>query len=309
MTDISELFQDQPIPTEAELEGGQEQVEQEAPSEQFSLEQPQAEAPAPQEPKHVPLGALQEERARRQEYQQELERERQRAAQMEQRFQQMVERMQAAQQPPAPREEPIPAFDEDPAAHVAGLQRRYEAELAELRTFKEQQVQVSTLQQQQYQLMRAVQQAETDFTSTAPDYNAASEHYVQNKLAEYRSYGLDDGAARHQLAQDMQRIAVTAFQQGRNPAEFIYNAAKAWGYSGAPQQQKQAPAAPQAVSRAPNGQYTRQQPPASLATMPGSAAPADEGTMTLDKIASLSDAEFDRYWAQMAKGQTVMPKV
>ena len=48
------------------------------------------------------------------------ETKRQRAAQMETRFQQMVERMQAAQQP-VRQEEPIPAFEEDPAAHVAAV--------------------------------------------------------------------------------------------------------------------------------------------------------------------------------------------
>ena len=311
MTDIASLFADQPVLDESTLPDAAPEPEQAPePETPFSLEQ---ESPEPQleqqHTKHVPLSALQEERQRRQEYQQELDRERQRAAQMEQRFQQMVERMQAAQ-PPVPREEPIPAFEEDPAAHVAAVTRKYEQEMAELRQFKEQQVQLSHQQAQQYQLMQAVQSHEAAFMQATPDYADTTNAYTQRRLAEYTALGLDDVSAKQQIARDFQGMAMFALQRGQNPAEALYKAARAAGIAPAAQNPSQAPAPAQQAPRAPNGQFPKAPVATSLSNVSGAPQQPDEGgALTLEKIASMSDKEFDAVWRQMERGQIVMPKV
>lgn len=313
MTDIASLFAEQPIVDESTLPDAAPEPEQTPePEAPFSLEQspePEARQPEPQQPKHVPLSALQEERQRRQEYQQELDRERQRAAQMEQRFQQMVERMQAAQQP-VQQEEQIPAFEEDPAGHVAAVTRKYEQEMADLRHFKEQQTQVAQQQAQQYQLMQAVQSHEAAFMQTTPDYADTTNAYTQRRLAEYVALGLDDISAKQQIARDFQGMAMFALQRGQNPAEALYRAARAAGIAPAAQQPSQAPAPSQTAPRAPNGQFQKAPVATSLSNVSGAPQQPDEGgALTLEKIAGLSDAEFDRLWKSMERGQTVMPKV
>jgi hypothetical protein len=48
----------------------------------------------------------------------------------------------------------------------------------------------------------------------------------------------------------------------------------------------------------------------SLSNVSGAPQQPDEGgTMTLEKIAAMSDKDFDALWSKMARGQTVMPKV
>lgn len=312
MTDIAALFAEQPIIDESTLPDAQQEGTNEAPGEEqpFSLDLGTQEAPEQhQERQKVPLAALQEERARRQEYKEQLEQERQHRQQMETRFQQMLERLQAqqaAQQQPV-QEEQIPDFHDDPAGHVAALQQRYEREMNEYRQFREQVERQNQLQAHQYNLTQRVVQAENAFRASAPDYDAAAQHYIAVKQAEYRAYGLDDMAVANQLRNDMAAVANLAFQQGRNPAEYIYNAAKAAGFTGQPAQQK--PAAP-IPPRAPNGQFQKAPVPTSLATTPAvPAAPDEDGKLTLEKIAAMSEAEFDKLWKQMERGSVVMPKV
>lgn len=308
MTDIAALFQDQPLIEDQQQDAAPEPEQHQEAEAPFSLEnhQPEPEAqPEPQQPKHVPLSALQEERSRRQEYQQELERERQRAAQMEQRFQQMVERMQAAQQP-VQQEEPIPAFEEDPAAHIAAVTRKYEAEMAELRQFKDQQIQVSQQQAQQYEVVQRAIVSENAMRASTPDYAQVTDAYTARRMAEYQALGLPPQEAQAIMQRDVFNLSAFALQRGMDPAKAFYDMARAAMPQGTPT----APAPAQQAPRAPNGQFQKAPVATSLSNVSGAPNQPDEGgTLTLEKIAGLSDADFDRLWKQMERGQTVMPKV
>lgn len=269
-------------------------------------EAPASEAPTqPQqapEPKHVPLAALQEERKHRQELQQQYAQQQALNAQMQERFQQMIERMQAAQQP-AQQEIPIPPFEEDPAAHIAALTHKYEAELQEHRQFRQQVEQQNTVQAQQHQLFQAVKAHEDQYRQQHADYNEASDFYIQRKLAEYQAFGFDEMSAKQQLSRDIQNISIAALQRGGNPAEALHKASMALGF----QAGQQAPQ--QTVPRQPNGQFAPK-PPTTLATASGAPkAPDEGGELSLERVAQMSDAEFDRFWKQLERGSVTMPKV
>jgi len=251
----------------------------------------------------VPLGALQEERTKRQNYERELEESRNMQARMQERFNEMMMRLQGVQkEAPPPEEDVIPDFLEDPQGHVEGLKRQFSKQLAELQG-QVQQTQGQTQQQAQHQqLAQTATAAENAFRSTAPDYDVAAEHFKAVKLAEYQAFGLDEVAAAQQLARDCTGIVQGATQKGKNPAEVLYNLAKALGYRPqAAQQQQQQKQAPQQRPKAPT----------SLANVSGAAKAPDEdngGEMSLEKVANMSDKEFDKFFAEQQRGTIQRPK-
>lgn len=248
----------------------------------------------------VPLGALQEERTKRQDRERELEETRASNQRMQERFNEMMMRLQGVQtEKPAEPEDVIPDFNEDPQGHVQGLQRQFAKQLAELQA-QVQQTQGQTSQHtQQQQLAVHASASEAEYRKAQPDYDFAAEHFRLTKLAEYEAFGLDPAAAAAQLARDVSGIVLHATQNKRSPAEAVYKLAKALGYK--PQQ---APAPQQQQRQAPKA-------PTSLANVHGAPKAPDEdngGTLTLDKVANMSDKEFDKFWAEQAKGQIQRPR-
>lgn len=250
----------------------------------------------------VPLGALQEERTKRQERERELEETRASNQRMQERFNEMMMRLQGVQlEKPAEQEEVIPDFNDDPAGHVEGLKRQFGKQLAELQQSM-QQTQGHTQQQQQVQyLAQQATIAEDEFRKTAPDYDLAADYFRTVKMAEYEAIGLDPLTAQQQLARDCTGLVQLATQQKVNPAEKMYKLAKALGYK------------PNAAPK-PNGAPTAAAPkarmPTSLATANGAPRAPDEdgGGMSLEKVANMSDAEFDKFFKEMGKGTIQRPK-
>lgn len=256
----------------------------------------------------VPLGALQEERTKRQNYERELEESRAQQQRMQDRFNEMMMRLQGVQteKPAEPQEEAIPDFHDDPAGHVAALTRNFEKRMSEMQAFVQQSQGQSAQQTQVQQLAQQATAAEVEFRKTAPDYDQASDYFRERKLAEYEALGLDPAAAVAQLARDCTGLVQMAAQQKRNPAEAMYKLAKALGYTPQtapkPQQQGQPPAQQQRPAA---------KAPTSLANVHGAPKAPDEdngGEMSLAKVANMSDKEFDKFFNDMGKGSVQRPK-
>jgi hypothetical protein len=243
----------------------------------------------------VPLGALQEERNKRQELQQQLT---ERAAQQDKLAERLARLLEQQQQlaNPAPEPEVIPDFDEDPRGHVDGLRRQFEQQLEQLRQFAGGQNQANQQAQQFQQVQHRVAADEQVYRATNPDYNDAAQYFNDRKLAEYTALGMDNTTARQQLARDVYGVAQIAYQQGKNPAEVLHNLAKAFGFTGKPPTPGNgggngggAPAAPKA-------------PNTSLSSLEGSArAPDEKGKLTAAQIADMPDKDFDELFARMGR--------
>lgn len=249
----------------------------------------------------VPLGALQKERQQRQEAQARLQEEAIRVARIEERFQMLMQAQQGQQQQ-ASQEEAIPDFNDDPAGHVAGITKQFQQRMAEMQEFVKQSQGANSAQQQHVQLAQEASAAEAEFVKRQPDYNEAAGYFQQRKLAEYTALGLDAVSAQQQLARDCAGLVQFAKQNGKNPAETLYNLAKAVGYTAqkaSPQQQAQ------------GQQQAPKKAPTSLANLNGAAKAPDEdqgGAMTVDRIARMSDADFDKFFKEMGKGSVQRPK-
>lgn len=307
MGDIGELLGGQGLVDETGLpdadgapleEGGGEQLDA---SLTEQPQEPQGDPDPYAGKKHVPLGALQEERTRRQETQAQLAQQQQLNQRMQERFNQMMERWQQAQAPvqqqPQQEQQPIPQFIDDPEGHIRAVSERFQQQLDELRQFYQGSVTQQHAAAQGQALAQHTAAAEAEFSKATPDYPKATEYFAQRKLAEYTALGLDPVTAQNALMRDYQGIAITAAQRGQNAAQLIYNLSKAMGYSSQP-------AAPQ------TRQTAGKPAPTSLASLGGDPrAPQDSGTVTLESLADMTDAEFEKFFAQMERGSRQRPKI
>lgn len=246
--------------------------------------------------KPVPLGALQEERQKRQQAQdrnRELETQNNTLLErMNQILMLQQQQQQAAQQPQQqPQEEQIPEFIDDPVGHLEAVKAQFRRELAAM----QQQMQgVNQHQQQQIQynqMSARAQMQENEFRAVTPDYDAAVLHFRAVKIAEYAALGLNEEQQNAQLGRDSVGLAQYAIANNRNPAEVLYNLAKALRY---------APADPAAAPQQPAAT-----PPTSLSNLSGSGrAPDEKGKLTAQDIARMPQAEFDKLFDSM-RGESV----
>lgn len=303
--DTSELFQGQEqvdvnASSEAESDAGTLDVDPPAPAAATAAEPPAGNDEPPEGRKQVPLGALQQERLKRQELQTQLETERQERVKLQSRTDQIlqlqIQQMQQATQPTQQEQAiEVPAFEDDPAGHVTGLRLQFERELAQLRQFAQGQQGQQQQANQHQELAQWTTNQEVAFASTVPDYQDAYTHFASFKQAEYAALGLDPATAQQQLMRDYTGLAAMARQQGRNPGEVMYTLAKAFGFKG-----KQP------------GANTSTQPPkvpnTSLSTMAGAPEIEETGALTAAKLSNMSDDEFSKMFKEMGRKANHNPR-
>lgn len=293
MADISELLRDQPLIDENDggendqvdevLDTGGADINDDPPDD--GGEQP------PQRNQKVPLAALHEERAKRQQYEADLQMERDRSNKLQERFNQFLLDQQKPQAPAAAPEAP-PSFEDDPVAAFNYVQKQLQDQQRIIQEYQQGTTQQVQQQQAHQQLTQQAVALEAEYVKTAPDYHQAFDHFVATKVREYSAF-TDEATAQRQVASDCARIAQLAISQGKNPAALIHQAAKNLGYvPGKPQQQQ------------------RKEAPTSLSTVQGSArAPDEQGKITAQDIGNMNDAEFEKFFNEMARKGVQRPKV
>jgi hypothetical protein len=226
---------------------------------------PEPPAPAPEATeetdRRVPLKALQEERQKRA----ELER---RLAELEQRSK--------APEPEAP-------ADPDPETDPIGALKAAKAELRRM---------AEETQRQQYeaQLNNIAFNAATQFQQQAPDYRDAYQYALKSRAQELKILGADDTTIPQILKREELNLIATAVNSGRNPAEAIYEFAKARGYA------KAAPAPVAAPAPAAPDPALQQAKKAVAASASAGGAPASKGEISDADAVNLKGAAFDAYW-------------
>ncbi|MCY1370400.1 hypothetical protein D9M69_574890 [compost metagenome] len=171
----------------------------------------------------------------------------------------------------------------------------FEQRLNELQGQQQQAVQRAQLQQQVAHLAVNASAAEAQFRDEvgADAYNEAFKVVEADALNQLRQRfpGQPEEAYANLLAVATLQHAEGCFQQGRNPAQVIFERAQALGWKHG------------------HRQVQRKQAPTSLATVSGERAPDErsgEG-FTLDNVDAMSDTEFQRAWAAMEKASRQKP--
>jgi hypothetical protein len=233
---------------------------------------------------HVPIGALQQERAQRQQLQAELEAHRQQLAQFQQLRAYLEQQQQAAQQ------QAIPNFEDDPQGHLEARLAQQQQQLAHVQQAMHQQQFSQQLQSEVNSVAQTITTSEAEFANEvgAENYAAAFEHvrqHVQGELAQRfpgispQQLAVVETAAGIQFAKQCQA-------QGIDPARHIFERAQALGFT-------------------PSGQRVpRRAPPTSLSNIPAAGrAPDQRGKLTAKDIASMPQEDFDKLFESMRDTQ------
>lgn len=217
--------------------------------------------------------ALRAERQQKLLYEQNIQRMQERFEQFQ--AQQMAQRLQ--QPGPDPYEHP------EAARQWQEQQRQFQLQLLQAEQQRQQQIRAAEQQERDFQhVSSAVEDYETEFKATNPDYDDATDHMlgIQQKLLE--GMGYPPHVAHEQVAIWSVNVARQAIQSGRNPAQVAYDLAKQMGYV---RKGEGVEAAAQKLANIKAGQ-------ASAQTLSGGGAPA-RGSVSLKQIASLEGAAFD----------------
>lgn len=253
-------------------------------------EQPAAEeaAPEPSQPqeqateehdRRVPLKALQEERAKRVEYERRVQEYERRLAELEQRV--------------PPPQEAAPEPEPDPETDPIGALKHAREQLRRMQ-------EMTAQQQREAQLNAIAYQSAMQFKQQAPDYQDAYRYAINSRAQELAVLGTPQDAIPQILQREEMSLVEAAVRNGRNPAEAIYAFAKARGYNMQPQAAQPAPAVAPAPA-APNPAL-QQQKAAVAASASAGGAPAAKGELSVAEIANLKGAAFDQAWNKLFGG-------
>lgn len=232
-------------------------------------------------PHQVPVAALQAERQKRQQIEQEA-----------QQLRAQIEAYQRMQAPAKPAEPAAPSFDEDPVGALAYQNQALSRQLEEVTTWRQQQEQAAQQQQVVQNLVQQTAQSAREFRAQQPDYDQAFQFLTEQRDKQLAALIPDPAQREQAMFMEALQLSVQALQAGVSPAQRYYEIAKQWGYAAA------APAAPSpppeespAVKAIRKGM--KQQSSVSGA---GSTPP---GELTPEQMLAIRDpAAFNKAWAQ-----------
>lgn len=266
-----------------------------------------ADDPEANKGRFVRHGAFHKERERRKSVERQFHELQERYTRGDERMRLLNEALQRAPQTPAaasaaPAEPEAPI---DPSQDIFGAYGQLKAELDALRTGQQQ---VSEAHQQEAEARRAAderqavisafQQDAARVAQTDPTFMDAYQHLVGARVAELKLYGLDDKQAATQANADELALVHSALRRGVSPAEMMVQLAKSRGWS-AKAPEPAAPAAPAetAADKAARTAQGQAGPGRSLSAAGGGPA----GEVTVEMLASMSDADFEKFAASSPK--------
>lgn len=272
---------------------------------------PVAETP-PEKRRMVDYGALHEERERRKAADKEKAELARQLATLTGRFSTIEELAKAASAQNQPKPQ-VPDVNTDPIAHFQAQIAERDRQLSEMQQWRQQQEQQAQQAQVVNQIRSVASQQEAEFAKETPDYQEAASHVQQMRLAQLRALRIPN--PEQAVAQEALQLAYNALNQGVNPAQMVYDYAKAIGWApkqaaaatqAAPTPAQPPPAAPKPAAQAAGAKKLEtvakgQAANASLSQLNGS-APAET---TIESVLKMSDEEFAKWatpenWRQMA---------
>jgi hypothetical protein len=180
--------------------------------------------------------------------------------------------------------------DADPLAALKALAGVVKGYQGEVRKQQEVQTQEQARTQAEKSLISRIDQDAREFAEDVPDYYDGQAHYVNARFAMLENAGFTKDEASNAIKYEMLQIAAKALQGGRNPAEAIYNSAKAIGYGYKPA----APKGDERITQIKDGSKT-------ASKMNGGGSGNTSG-LSFKAIASLKGAAFDAAMEKVIRG-------
>lgn len=271
------LTEDQPGAQDASGESSSSGPEVSAPA--ATKDAPEKEA---REGRFVPLQALQEERAEKKQLRDELRQYREWQAQLTQRLQ---------QQAPANPQREVPDPQTKPLEYINHVLGNMQASTTELQQWRQQQEMDSQQRSALRQYASWAASQEREFVKEQPEYHDAYRYAAEARDKELQALGYSDPVVRSGIVRsNTAEIINNAMQQGRNPAELVWEYARARGF--APKSVRaagdaEAPAKIAAGLQAAGGKLNK-----------GGAG--GEGEMSAKDLAGINDPdEFEKAWKRV----------
>jgi hypothetical protein len=296
---LSELLNSLNVPSEAPAKSWAAEVSEVAPSEpaekpveaastepapiEPETQEPAVEAPETQETaseevdRRVPLKALQEERQKRAELERKAQEYEQRLYEMQQWAEQVQQQMGQPQ--------PEPVVEPDPETDPIGALKAARDQLRQMQEATQQQQYIERLQQVAYN-------AAEDARQRIPDYYDAYKYAINSRAQEHLAMGVPRDQIAAVVQQEELVLIDRAVRAGRNPANDIYQMAKARGFQGKAAAPAPAPAA------APDPVLAQAKAEVAASASAGGAPPS-RGQMSISDIAQLNGAAFDSAWKKL----------
>lgn len=214
--------------------------------------------------------------------------------------------LEAATAPKPPAPSPAPDPESDPLGNMIHQLNAVNKNVADLQAkLDEQQSQQANLRQFQ-QFRENVVALRDQFKVTTPDFDAAYTHLRDARMADLRLYGIPEAEIPAILFKEEVQLSQAALQQGKNPAESIYEMARRHGYAAktpapAPAATPNAPAAPAPTKLA--NLPKNQQPP-----LPNHVPQAED--ITVESLRDASESDLNKLvsdpaaWAKIAGKDT-----
>lgn len=247
--------------------------------------------------KFVRHGAFHQERERRKAVERERDEARIQYARMEERLKVLTEGAKPAAA--AAQAAPEPETPPDPNEDIFGYAKYLEKQIQDIRTGQTQMTEAQKAereaQAQEAQRGEVINFYRSDIQrvmAAQPELEQAYEHLFQGRIAELKVYGMSEADAVKAVRDDEFGLVQAAIAAGQSPAERILQLAKVRGFAPKPAEAAAAPAESPAekAARISRGQA------ASKSLSAAGGAPA--GELTLEMLAGMSEADFDKVSAQ-----------
>lgn len=246
---------------------------------------------APEKPpeKYVPHGALHEERMRRKELADELRKTQEKMSQFESLREELAEIRRQKQAEQAKK------FEDDP---VGAIKEQQDKIVTEISQFKQQQEQnekltkeQAAMQARERELFNTTQTMAREYAQENQDYPQALDFVMSQWTKQAQVMGFkSQQELDHVLTRQALALADHAIARGQNPAAVVHELAKSWGFKfEAPK-----PTAEQTLDKLEKGQQAAKSNGATTGQ-------SKSGDISLKDIEDMSDAAFDKLWADMEK--------
>jgi hypothetical protein len=188
----------------------------------------------------------------------------------------------------APKEtEQAPQLSEDDPSGVQYLAKQLES-LTQREQQRDQREQYSATEVQRLNVLsNHLMASEQAYKQSKPDYDNAAQHLIQARSTQLRLLGVDQANIQQMLRDEAADLAETAINNGRDPADLVYEYAQSYGYQ--PQQGQQQGGEHPMLAAIAKGQSQR-----SFGN--GRAAPA-QGDVNANALATMDEAEFSRMYS------------
>ena len=276
--EVAKAAEPTPEPAKAEPTPQPAQTEEPAPAPTVPQETATPEPAKTAEEKFVPLKALQEQREEAKELKRKLA------------------ELEAYIKSPPPQQEPT--AEPDPEQDPIGALKHAKQQLDEFRKQQE-------WQQYESQVWDRYRTVGQQAIAQKPDFKDAYQYALQSRATELRAFGYTDEQIPQVIKQEEFQIAASALERGQNPADVIYEFAKARGFGlAAPPSAVTPPPPPSQPTPVPQIDPKLEKAKADAATSltSGGKAPANsltaEDAMKTLKGAAL-DAWMDKHWKEL----------